>query len=68
MDLKNTPARAAISEFLNSSPFPVDIEEIIGFLRSKHLNTNKVTVYRNIEMLYQKGIVERLEFGEGKFR
>lgn len=68
MFLKSTPARAAITDFLRSSLSPVDVEEIIKFLRSKKLKTNKVTVYRNIELLYKNGVVERLEFGEGKFR
>lgn len=68
MFLKTTPARAAITDFLKASSSPVDVEEIIKFLRSKKLKTNKVTVYRNIELLYKNKAVERLEFGEGKFR
>ena len=68
MFLKSTPARAAITDFLRRSSSPVDVEEIINFLRSKKLKTNKVTVYRNIEFLYKNKVVERLEFGEGKFR
>lgn len=68
MNFKNTPARAAISNFLMNSSFPVDASQVLTFLRSKKLNTNKVTVYRNLEALYKKGIIDRLEFGEGKFR
>jgi len=66
--IKNTPARSAISEFLKNSECPVDALQIIGFLRSKKLKTNKVTVYRIVDFLYKNGIVNRLEFGEGKFR
>jgi Fur family transcriptional regulator, ferric uptake regulator len=68
LNFKKTPARSIIVEFLSNSKSPVDVEQIISFLRSKKLNTNKVTVYRIIELLLQNGIVERLEFGEGKFR
>lgn len=68
MDIKYAPARKAIKDFLYKSNSPVDAEEIINFLRSKHLNTNKVTVYRNLDFLYKNGFVEKLEFGEGKFR
>ncbi|HUD09242.1 MAG TPA: transcriptional repressor [Patescibacteria group bacterium] len=68
LNFKKTPARSIIIEFLSNSKSPVDVEQIISFLRSKKLNTNKVTVYRIIELLLQNGIVERLEFGEGKFR
>ena len=65
---RQTPAKKAISEFLNSTGSPVDIEQIIEYLRSKNLKTNKVTVYRIIEHFYKEGIVTRLELGEGKFR
>lgn len=68
MNFKNTPARSAISNFLINSSLPVTAEEIINFLRSKKLHTNKVTVYRNLDVLYKNGLLDRLEFGEGKFR
>ena len=68
MVLRSTPARRAISDFLEKSLSPVDAEQIIEFLRSKSLKTNKATVYRNLENLYRNGFLERLEFGEGKFR
>lgn len=68
MNLKNTPARSAISDFLIRSLSPVDVEEIINYLRTKKLNTNKVTVYRNLNSLYRSGLLDRLEFGEGKYR
>ncbi len=66
--LRKTPARVAITEFLSSSEFPVDVEQTIKFLRSKNLNTNKVTVYRIIDMLYKNGTISRIELGEGKYR
>lgn len=65
---KKTPARTSIIEFLSNSKTPVDVEQIINYLRSKKLATNKVTVYRTMDFLYKNGIVERFEFGEGKFR
>jgi Fur family ferric uptake transcriptional regulator len=65
---KKTPARTAITEFLSKSDFPVDVLQVIKFLRSKDLNTNKVTVYRIMDFLLKNGIVDRVEFGEGKFR
>ena len=66
--IKNTPARSAIKGFLSKAKFPVDVEQIISFLRSKDLNTNKVTVYRTVDSLFKNGIIDRLEFREGKFR
>ncbi|MCL4419074.1 transcriptional repressor [Patescibacteria group bacterium] len=66
--IKKTPARIAAMEFLSLTDSPVDIEQIINYLRSKNLNTNKVTVYRIIEYFYKQGIVNRLNLQEGKFR
>lgn len=66
--IKNTPARSAITQIFKNTNSPIDVEQIISFLRSKNLKTNKVTVYRIVDFLYKNGLVDRLEFGEGKFR
>jgi Fur family transcriptional regulator, ferric uptake regulator len=67
-NLKKTPARLAISEFLSDTETPVDVEQIIQHLRSQNLETNKVTVYRILDFLFKNQIIERMEFGEGKYR
>jgi len=68
MKLRNTPARSSILKFLEGSKSPVDVSQIIEHLRSKKLRTNKVTVYRILELLNKNGIVQKIEFGEGKAR
>jgi len=68
LNLRKTPARVAITDFLSSSNFPVDIAQILSFLRVNNLKTNKVTVYRIIDLLYRNGIIDRIELGEGKYR
>ena len=68
VNFRKTPARDAITDFLYSSDFPVDIEQIISFLRARNLKTNKVTVYRIIDLLYKNRIIDRVELGEGKYR
>ncbi len=68
LNIRRTPARTTIVEFLNKSNSPVDISQIIAFLREKNLNTNKVTVYRAMEFLLGKGFIDKVEFGEGKYR
>ena len=65
---KKTPARLMVLEYLNNSESPVDAGQIINYLRKKHLETNKVTVYRILEFLFKNQIIERVEFGEGKYR
>lgn len=66
--IKKTPARNAIAQFLSDSQSPVAVDQIIEYLRSQNLNTNKVTVYRNIDSMLENGLINRLEFGEGKYR
>src|ERR1035437_7832829 len=68
LNLKKTPARLAISEFLFSSNTPVDAEQIIQHLRAQKLDTNKVTVYRILDFLFKNQTIDRVEFGEGKYR
>ena len=65
---RKTPARTAIFEYLGQTKTPVDVSDILEYLRSKNLKTNKVTIYRNLESLFDKGFLEKFEFGEGKFR
>src|ERR1700682_1531664 len=67
-NFKKTPARTAITEFLSKADSPVDVLQVINFLRSKELNTNKVTVYRTIDFLLKNSLIDRVEFGEGKYR
>lgn len=66
--IKKTPARIAIKDYLVETKIPVDVRTIISFLRSKNLDTNKVTVYRALDFFCKNGLVDRVEFGEGKFR
>lgn len=68
LNLKRTPARLAISEFLSNSNTPVDAEQIIQYLRAQDLDTNKVTVYRILDFLFKNQVIDRVEFGEGKYR
>ena len=67
-NFKKTPARLAISEFLSNAKTPVDVEQITQYLRLHDLETNKVTVYRILDFLFKNQIIDRVEFGEGKYR
>jgi Fur family ferric uptake transcriptional regulator len=68
LSFKKTPARLAINEFFLSVNTPVDVEQIVQHLRSQKLETNKVTVYRILDFLFKNRIINRVEFGEGKYR
>lgn len=65
---KWTKTRSKIYKFLGENKSPVDVFDILNFLRSKRLNTNKTTAYRILDLFDEYGIVQRIEFGEGKAR
>lgn len=68
VSLKSTPARVGVLDFLANNKMPVDVEAILGFLQERDIRVDKATVYRVLDIFYQKGLVHRFEFQEGKFR
>ncbi len=65
---KNTQVRTALVEILSDTSTPLAITDIILKLKSRKLNPNKTTVYREIEFLNKLGLVSGVDFGEGKKR
>lgn len=63
-----TKARIAMYKFLKETKFPVDVFEILEYLHSKKMGTNKVTVYRILELFEEAELLQKVEFGEGKAR
>ncbi len=68
LSLKVTPARLGILDFLAESGGPVDVEAVYKHLAKEHIEADRATVYRILDIFYQKGIITRFEFQEGKFR
>jgi Fur family ferric uptake transcriptional regulator len=66
--LKVTTARQAVLEFFAGNDKPVDVSELLVYLKEREIDADKATVYRILEVFYEKGIIARMEFGEGKFR
>lgn len=66
--LKLTPARKTALHYFEKNDSPLDAEEVLEHLRQHDLKTDRATVYRILDTFYEKGIIDRLEFGEGKFR
>jgi Fe2+ or Zn2+ uptake regulation protein len=63
--LEATPARIQILAICMTSELPLDVNFVAEKMGSKaHL----ATVYRNLEMFVAAGILERIDFQEGKFR
>ena len=67
-ELKVTGARLAVLSYLTHSDKPLDADSIYQHLKREHDEVDMVTIYRILDSFYQKGLVKRLEFGEGKFR
>jgi Fe2+ or Zn2+ uptake regulation protein len=65
--LKITPHRVAIIEALEKEHSP-DIATLIKILEASGHKMDTVTIYRNLETLKAKGMVNQLDFGEGKSR
>lgn len=66
--LKGTKARLALLHILEEENKPLDVAEISELLRKHAITTDQATVYRILDVFFQKGLVNRFEFQEGKFR
>lgn len=67
-NLKATNARKVALHFFEKEHRPIDAEEILSHLREHDLDTDRATVYRILDIFFKKGIINRFEFQEGKFR
>lgn len=63
--LKNTPSRLAVLSVLKEKNNPLDVLQIFELTKDK---TDLATVYRTLETFLNNGLINRLEFGEGKYR
>lgn len=67
-ELRATPARLAVMNFLENTTQPVDVNSVIDYLNAKRIKTDPATVFRIMNMFTQKGITTPVEFQEGKTR
>lgn len=66
-ELASTPHRLMVLEIVGNSPSPLSPQEIYMTLRRSH-PMNKVTLYRILEILVEKGLVERISAGDRAYR
>lgn len=66
--LKITPARVEVMKFLENTNEPVDVNSIIQYLIRENVNADPATIFRIVNLFVEKGIVQRIELGEGKYR
>ena len=67
-DLRATPARVAVMNFLEKTSQPVDVNSVIDYLHVNGVKTDPATIFRMMNTLTQKGITTPISFQEGKTR
>lgn len=68
VDLRATPARLAVMNFLEETDAPVDVNSVIEYLSVNNIDADPATVFRIMNLLTQKGITIPIQFQEGKTR
>ena len=68
LGIESTPVRQAILHIIEEYKVPVDVASISLSLEKHKIKADKVTIYRTLDLLSEKGLLSRLEFQEGKFR
>ena len=63
-----TPIRARILEIFTKSKSPISATDLINDFKSLNVAVNKTTIYRELEFLLNKQLLNEVEFGEGKKR
>jgi Fe2+ or Zn2+ uptake regulation protein len=66
--IRQTPIRKMLLSILSRTKKPISVPELEANADVQKLGSDTVTIYRTLETFYQAGIVNRLEFQEGKFR
>ncbi|HON55418.1 MAG TPA: Fur family transcriptional regulator [bacterium] len=64
-NLKSTPQRIEIFRFLKSTKIHPSPDLIFSKLKKKFNTISRATVYNTVQTLYNKGIIKKLDFGEG---
>lgn len=65
---RDTTARKAILDILTTSDEPLTVKDIIQLLSKRAFDVDRTTVFRIMNAFTDRGIVRKLEFGEGNFR
>jgi len=63
-----TGQRQVIAQVLDDARDHPDVEEIYARASAIDPGISLATVYRNVKLFDEKGIIERLEFGDGRSR
>ncbi|MDA8211720.1 MAG: Fur family transcriptional regulator [Clostridia bacterium] len=68
-DYKLTPQRRVILHaFMDNSERHLSAEDIYGIVKSQHPEIGLATVYRTLELLAEIGVLQKMNFGDGRSR
>ena len=67
-DLRMTGQRRTIAQVLQQSEDHPDVEELYARASAEDSGISIATVYRTVKLFEEAGILERLEFGDGRAR
>lgn len=65
--VENTPNRLAVLEIVGNSASPLTAQEVCDTL-NRNRDVNRVTVYRILEILVEKQLLERISGGDRAYR
>jgi Fur family ferric uptake transcriptional regulator len=65
--IKKTLGRVKILEILVEQKEAIDAEKIFEICSEKNLKIDLSTIYRTLELYFNRGIVEKYDFGDGKY-
>jgi len=66
--LRMTEQRRVIAQVLDEAEDHPDVEELYARASSRDPRISIATVYRTVKLFEESGIIERLEFGDGRAR
>lgn len=66
--IKSTEARIEVLKIIKNAKKPIDSASIIEEMEKKSPETNRVTIFRVINLFAEEGIINKCEFEEGKAR
>jgi len=66
--LRMTDQRRTIAQVLEGSSDHPDVEELYNRASARDPNISIATVYRTVKLFEEAGIIEKLEFGDGRAR
>lgn len=67
-NLKTTHARRVVLELFLGEKMPITADDIFSYLGKMKCDTDRATVYRILDAFVEKGIINKMEFQEGKYR